>query len=78
MHILIITPAGKTVKIDVGDEQESKDLSNEKIIPLEESKVVDQYPSTSAQAQSESQSQSQEMDMDKQQKIARESIQFTI
>ncbi|KAH8405674.1 hypothetical protein KR215_006124 [Drosophila sulfurigaster] len=79
MHIYIITPAGKTVKVDVGDELDSKDVMNDKIIPQEESKVLDQYPSTSAQAQL--QPQIQEMsnsDMEKQQKIPRESVKFTI
>jgi len=51
MHILVITPAGKRVKIDVGDEADPKDVNNDKLITPEEPKLQDLYPSTSIPAQ---------------------------
>lgn len=51
MHILIITPAGKTVKVDVGDETDPMDINNHKLITPEEIKIQDPYSSTSVQSQ---------------------------
>ncbi|TDG44560.1 hypothetical protein AWZ03_009032 [Drosophila navojoa] len=49
MHVLVITPNGKTVKVDVGDDVDPADMNLEGIVPLDEAN--DKYPTTSEKAQ---------------------------
>lgn len=51
MHILVITPTGKTVKIDVKDDDANTDMNPEETRPLGEPKIMDKYPTTSEEAQ---------------------------